>query len=142
MKGLVNVSRERIKTALNNYRVDRDELNKLLSQIKDDLRDQYNTLTWWQKFWNDEEYRDKWYVVIRARKFKGVCRYFYNDWFYVFYLNDLIDTKTYKNFNNINWWEMHHDKVYGQIEQMYKAGGDCYLTPRQAELVNDFIRDR
>ena len=138
MKGFVKVDREVIEVSISNYK-DKEKLYyDELTRAKLELESQYDELSWWDRFWNDDSRTSRWRIVAKCKRLKGVYSIIWTDWLTVFKDASIVSEETYKSLKVTRWWVEHHSSVVYELEEMSKAGNEIFLSPMQAEFVNDY----
>ena len=137
MKGLVKVTPDVIKKALDVYNKEKNEAISLVKSCQEILNTEYDDLSFWKKLWYDNEYRPKWKTAMLARKF-NMPRYCNNNLLEIFAEEGMIEEDVCNRVKEAYRWYNYHRQVADNVESMAKAGIDIYLTPIQAEFVNDF----
>ena len=137
MKGLVKVERLDIQNAIKSFEIKKSKLYSIMSKCKKELSEEYDKLSWWSKLWNEDEYTPKWKVVAKSKKLRGIYKILWTDWFDVFYKAGMISEDEYGELRITKYWDSHHEDVVNEVREMSKAGSEIYLTPKQAEFVND-----
>lgn len=138
MKGLVKVNKEIVKDAVCNYKAKEKLYYDELTKAKLVLERQYDELSWWNRLWNDDSRISRWRIVAKCKKLKGVYSIIWTDWLTVFKDASIVSEETYKNLKVTRWWAEHHYNIPKELEEMSNAGGEIFLSPLQAEFVNDY----
>lgn len=137
--GAVLVDNKRIQNACDNYKVVSEERNEYVNKFIDILTQEFEGLSWWQKFcYNDDPLwgLEKFQYVLK-KKYKV----FYGGRYSKHNLDGLykglvISEEVYDKYN----FGYHHDKRY-DLMTMIRCGEPVYLNPSQAEFVNRFYNE-
>jgi len=141
MKGFVKVDRETVRASVFNYKEKENLYYDELTRAKLVLESQYDELSWWDRFWNDDSRTSRWRIVAKCKKLKGVYSIIWTDWLTVFKDASIVSEETYEDLKVTRWWAEHHCRVVDELEEMSKAGNEIFLSPMQAEFVNDYKDD-
>ena len=141
MRGLVEVEQQYVINAVSNYRSKEAELISAIKACKKELEDQYDTLTWWQKLWNEDDSTPKWKVVAKAKKLRGLYTYFPDVWLSILKSSGIVEDSFAERLYETDRWRTFHIDVVDELEAMVEAGNYLLITPLQARFVNDFKKE-
>ena len=137
--GAVLVYNKRIQNACDNYKVMDKERDKFIKSVTDTLTQEFEGLSWWQKFcynddplWGLEKFR---YVLKKKYKVRVISNWHKYD-LDSLYQGHVISQEDYDKYD----FGYHHGTSI-DLMTLIRCGEPVYLNPQQARFVNRFYEE-